>query len=471
MNKYVSKRTAMSDGSDYLSPNSEYHSSRFKFVFALLFFRVVLDLCYVFYMHLAFGTHFLTPMPLAFDPFRYLMSYVIAIIPSLFVPYDKRDFSGMFFLIVLLFLYIPMTCMFGLDVQKSYTAIIMCLIAIATCFVISKVELTNARLPIFANGEKYAIFISYIFVAYFVLYVFYSGALSNVNFDLEKMYDYRELSTEILDTGIFAYLNLWTQKIFNPFILAIGIYRRNRLMVITAILAQIFFFAVTQHRSHLFLPILVYLASQLYVRRVSISGLIAGSGILIGTLLSVTVVMELETIPSLVIRRAFFVPASITFDWIEFFSDLPKIYWSDGILSFFIDTRYNGQSIPWYIGYYVSNGMEVAFNVGLIGSGYAQAGYFGVILYAVILGLMVKMVNTMIHSGLPAFLPAALLFSPVRVAWADADVLTALLSHGIFVGIVVMWLYGSHNASRRVSKRLRADSTGGGAEQPAASVH
>jgi len=252
----------------------------------------------------------------------------------------------------------------------------------------------------------------------------------------------------MLDFGIFSYLNLWTQKIFNPFLLAIGIYRKNRLMVIGAVAAQIFFFAVTQHRSHLFLPIIVYLASQLYVRKLSIAGLFAWSGMLLGALLVVSVAADLQALPALIIRRAFFVPSAITFEWVKFFSNLPKIYWSDGILRVFIHTRYSGESMPWYVGYYVSHGMQVAYNVGLVGTGYAQASYFGVILYAAILGFVVKIVNTMIHSGLPAFLPAALLFGPIRTAWADADVLTAVLSHGIFMGIVVMWLYGSQNARR-----------------------
>lgn len=418
-------------------------SGRVKFVCAVVLFRLALDACYLFYMNPVFGTHFLTPMPIDFDPLRYLLSYTLAGLPATFVPYNKRDFSGIFFMIALMFIYIPITCMLGFDASKGYAPLLLALLAIVVSFLIARTELTSTKIPIVPNGEKIAIFISYAFVIYFLGYAVATGAIRNINFDFTKMYEYRDLTQEVLDVGFFSYLNLWAQKVFNPFILAVGIYRKNRLMIVGALLCQVFFFAVTQHRDHLVLPIVVYLASQLYVRRLTIPGLITWSAMLLGALLVLAVSIDIEPLPSLIIRRAFFVPASLTFDWINFFSNMPKVYWSDGILESFIHTRYSGQSVQWYIGYYLSHGMEVELNVGLIGTGFAQAGYLGVILYAAILGFIVKIVNTMIHSGLPAFLPAALLFGPIGTAWANTDLPTALLTHGIFVGIVVMWLYGA----------------------------
>jgi len=423
-------------------------AGRVKFICAVFFFRVSLDACYVFYMNPVFGTHFLTPMPIDFGPIRYLLSYFLALLPATFVPCDKKNFSGIFFLIALMFIYLPLTCMFGLDATKHYTAIILALLAIGISFLIARTELTSTKIPIVPNGEKVAVYISYAFVIYFIGYSFATGAVMNINFDFTKMYEYRDLTQEVLDVGFFSYLDLWAQKVFNPFILAVGIYRKNRLMIIGAILCQIFFFAVTQHRDHLVLPIVVYLASQLYVRRLTIAGLLMWSAMLLGALLILAVSADVEPIPSLIIRRAFFVPASLTFDWIRLFSDLPKVYWSDGVLGSFLHTRYSGESVQYYAGYFISHGLRVNLNVGLVGTGFAQAGYIGVILYAAILGFVVKIVNTMIHSGLPAFLPAALLFAPIGTAWGNADLPAALLTHGIFVGIVVMWLYGSQKRRR-----------------------
>lgn len=433
-------------------PKDDPIAARTKYVAAILLFRIVLDGCYIFYMNPVFGTHFLTPMPLAYNPIRHLISYALAIIPALFVPDDKEDFSGIFYLAALMFLYVPMTCMFGFDSTSNYTAVLLSLVAIVVSFLVCKTDLTRARLPVFRNGERYAVIICYGFLAYFLIYSVVTEAVLNINFDLSKIYDLRKLSEETLDSGILAYPNLWTQEAFNPLLLAIGIYRKKRLMVVGALAAQIFFFGITQHRSHLFVPIMIYLALQLYVRRWSIAGFFTWSALLLASVLLLTLAFQLELLPALFIRRTFFVPASVTFQWVEFFSGAPKIHWADRVLSVFIHNQYTGQLMPWYVGYYVSNGMEVAFNDGLIGAGYAHAGLFGVILYAAILGFFVKIVNTMIHSGLPAFLAVAVLFGPTRAAWADSDLLTVLLSHGFLAGIVVMWVYGSQAAHTPATK-------------------
>ena len=87
-------------------------------------------------------------------------------------------------------------------------------------------------------------------------------------------------------------------------------------------------------------------------------------------------------------------------------------------------------------------GREISFNSGIIGAGFAQAGLLGVAFYAIVVGWIIKFVNSLIRQGVPVFVATALLIAPIRTAWADSDLFTALLSHGIIVSLVVLWLLG-----------------------------
>ncbi|MNY40286.1 hypothetical protein D3C86_1750200 [compost metagenome] len=109
--------------------------------------------------------------------------------------------------------------------------------------------------------------------------------------------------------------------------------------------------------------------------------------------------------------------------------------------------------LPYYLGDYFVPGKSLAFNAGIVGTGYAQAGFFGVIFYATTLGFFLRFVNGLIKGGLPVYMVAAVLITPIRTAWADSDLFSALLSHGILIGIVVLWLYGKSKEKDRAKPR------------------
>lgn len=153
--------------------------------------------------------------------------------------------------------------------------------------------------------------------------------------------------------------------------------------------------------------------------------------------------LSLVTIPEIIIRRAFFVPTGLVFQWFDYFNGHAHVYWADRILSFFSDGAYVGANIPRLIGDYLVPGSNSAANSGMIASGYAHAGYVGVLLYSVILGLVVSGLNAVIKSGVPLWVVAALSIGPLRTAIADSDLFTSLLSHGLGITFLILWLYRS----------------------------
>lgn len=417
-----------------------------QYVLAAMFFRVSLDVSYIYYMHPVFETHFLTPMAIDFDYTRFAISHLIVLFAASFVPNGKLNLSGIFFMSALMFLLIPMTVMFGFNRQIPIDAILAVLLAIGICYVVINSHFYHVRIPLAKTDRPISMFVAIGFVFLFLVWSVISGAASAINFDLAQIYLYRESAGALLDVGVMAHINLWAQKVFNPYLLAHGLYKRNKAIIVFAIGMQVYFFGVTQHRAHLFVPILVYMVYRLYSSNISLARLFAYSAVAVLGFLALALATDLDAAPAIILRRAFFVPASVTFDWVAFFAERPKVYFSDNLLAGFSSSVYQKESLPLFVGQVIAPGRKLAFNCGMVGAGFAQMGFIGVGVYAFILGVAIKFVNALIRGGVPVFIAAAILFAPLRTAWADSDLFTALLSHGIIVCIVVLWLIGKRRS-------------------------
>jgi hypothetical protein len=422
--------------------------SRGFFVLSVLSFRITLDLCYIYYLADKFLDDPITPMPLNVDPAQLAISYLLLLPVALLVPHDKKNLNGIFFLAALAFLYVPMTSMIGLNAEKDVT--MMLIVCFAVLVSLGWIALPNVRLPMLAveNGPRAAYLLSIGFVAVFVAWSIISGAIHGLSMSLTDIYLHREDSSSVLDAGAMAYVNLWAQKVFNPFLLAIGLFYRRRALVLVCLALQAYFFAVTQHRTHLFVPVLVFLVYLLYSRPFRITHIYYLMSLSLAGVLMASLYFDLDDLPAIVLRRAFFVAPSVTYDWIDYFKANPHVYFADNLLRNYIASMYTGENLPSLMSQLVFSGKEFGFNVGLVGAGYAQLGMAGVFLYATLVGLFVWLANGLIRRGLPVFIAAAVLFDPLRTAWADSDVFTAILSHGILAGLVLIWVYGG-TARRR----------------------
>ena len=117
------------------------------------------------------------------------------------------------------------------------------------------------------------------------------------------------------------------------------------------------------------------------------------------------------------IRRAFFVPAGVTYEWFEFFSVNSHVYWSDRVLSSFIQYPYN-QSIPKTVGEYMYS-PDLAANSGFIGSGFAHGGLIGVAIYALLLDFIIRIFNQLSRDGVPIWFSLAITAGPIRTSLLD----------------------------------------------------
>jgi hypothetical protein len=429
--------------------------SRIGFVLAVLFLRFALDLCYVFYLVGAFGDDPITPMWIDIQPVQYSLSIIFVIVVALITPNDKKSLSGIYYFSILAFLFIPMTSIVGMNAERSIQHVFIAFVGIVTSLIITETPLPKINLPLPTNGVLIAVLLSAGALAVFLAWTIYTGAIFQASLDLKKIYVFREEQDQILNQGYFGYFNLWVQKVFNPFLLVLGFYYKRRTLILTSILFQIYFFAVTSHRTHLFVPLLILLVYFLYSRRYTFFHIYLIVAAILVSIIATSTLHAYDLLPSIFIRRAFFVAASAAIDWISLFESRAHVYFADNLFKSVVNNEYTGQKLSHYVSVLIFNEKPFGFDGGLVGNGYAHLGIFGVALYAALIGAYVRFINELIANGVRVSLSAALLFEPLRTTWCDTDLPTALLTHGLLIGMLLIWLVGKSQLNQQPKLAMR----------------
>lgn len=408
----------------------------------LLVFRLILDVAYQHYLHPGFKLDTPINFNYAVELDRYLLSLVIF---GLFVTVIRsrvENMTDVFMFTAAVFLVAPITSEYGLNAARPVAPVMSVVVALLLVGLVSRIRLPDVMASrLVPGGGRLAVAISIAGLAYLLVWGFLSGAVEYLSFDVRRVYEFRDKAAERLDVGVLAYLNLWAYKVFSVFLVCVLLQYRRFGLLLLLLACQAYFFGLTSHRIVLFLPLLaivfwLYLGRQ---RQLAPMPYVAAAGVLFALYLNQ--VWGVASVPEIVIRRTFFVPSGLTFQWFDYFNAHPHVYWSDKLLASFSDGGYVRANIPRLIGDYLVPSTNSAANAGMVAAGYAQAGYWGVLLYAVILGLVLSVFNSVVRSGVPLWLVAALSIGPLRTAIADSDLLTSMLSHGLGVVVLLLWLY------------------------------
>ena len=144
-------------------------------------------------------------------------------------------------------------------------------------------------------------------------------------------------------------------------------------------------------------------------------------------------------LPSILIRRVFFVPANLNYVYFEYFSIHDHIYWSNSILKYAIDYAYDVSPV-FVIGEYLGDS-TLAANTGVFGSGFMHLGIYGIILYMLLITFLINLIQQ--FNKLPIWLINAILLMPLLTIFISADLPTALLTHGMLIGLGLLYLYST----------------------------
>lgn len=403
-------------------------------IFLCALFRLLLDFAYAYFVSVNFDYQ---GYLLDFNALAYVVSWALYLSVSFIVSNKFTKVSDYFFVIAVLSFMAPLTSYFGLSDKPVFPVFVSVMSIFVVYFVANFRYVATPKIPRFVHGKGFAVALSTFGVGYLLIWYFLSGAATNINFNLAKVYEFRSENSQLTDVGLLAYLNSWVYQVFTIFLIAYCLWRNKLWLAFFVIAVQVFFFSVSAHKSILFYPFMIF-GLWLYFRKHS-------SMLVVPVLFSIVVLAALCTyfiwgeifFGSLFIRRVFFVPSWLTYGYFDFFSNNEKLYWSNSILSSFLSYPYQ-ERVTVLVGQHLGSGGSG--NNGFISSGYAHAGVLGVLFYSAVLGYFLKFLDTMAAGAVPLWLALSITIIPLRSALLSSDLFTVFLTHGLLVATVLLIL-------------------------------
>ena len=405
--------------------------SRYSFLLGGLSLWLMLDLGYRYFVN---PVYYFAGFSLNFSWIKYAESFLFYFFFLLMAPQSLTRPSDFFLNSLLFGLMLPLFLFYGLSSQSRehlYIVVLGYIIIDATR------RGRPIKLPLFKSGFRIACASMIIGTLLVTVWLVASGGAGQFNLDFAEVYEYRRTTGQVINKGFMAYLNVWVFKVFGPLLLALALWGRLYWIAVAVILQHVFWFGVSQHKAGIFSPLLV-LFRWIWLRRTSALSVVflALSWVI---LLSLLLYLWLGfSIPaSLFIRRAFFVIANNAFDYYQFFSTHEYVYWSNSVLSSLLHYPYH---IPPAELIGESRGTESHVNNTFLATGFMHAGVMGVVFYALLAGLLFRLIDSIASSGIPLWVALAALIVPSRSLLMSADFFTAILTHGVGVAVLGLFL-------------------------------
>jgi hypothetical protein len=270
-------------------------------------------------------------------------------------------------------------------------------------------------------------------------YISHSG-FAYLNFDLNKVYELRRSNYAVVtNSGIFGYLNSWVAKISNIFLLVIFLNNKKYIIALFFIIIQVLLFGLSGHKGTLFSLFIVF---GFFIfkdsKKISIY-IIYGIIVIITLSLLLYKVTNNIMLPSILVRRVFFVPADLNYVYFEFFSNNDFVLWTNGILKNLGTYPYSKEAV-FLIGTYLGHS-QMAANTGIYGSGFMHMGVYGIFIYTILLAYIFNLINQ--FKNIPNWMLNVIVIMPILSAFISSDFFTVLLTHGFLFSILILYLYNS----------------------------
>lgn len=403
-----------------------------SFQILMILFRVTLDVSYILLVNPVFEY---SGFVLDFSSVTYFFSWAIYLVTLPFIKKRVLSITDYFLITFVLFLIVPLTSLYGLTGWSVKPVLVTVFSFFLFVFISKSSWIKVPYIPRFRYGNKLSLMISGGAIVFLVIWYIVSGATFNLN--ISRVYEFRSENAELSSGGVLAYTNNWTYKIFSIFFISYFLWKRNWLLAALGCLAQIIFYAYSAHKSVIFGLILVF-GIWFWFRKSNKSYILPLSLIVVVVAcLLLYSFFNFSIVGSLIVRRVFYVPAYLTYQYFEFFSNNPFVYWSNSVLSGFISYPYD-LSLPKLIGEYVGSGTSA--NNGYISTGYAHFGYWGVLIYTIMFAYVLRILDVVTKNTEAFWLVLAITIIPLRGALISSDFFTTLLTHGLIVIILLTLL-------------------------------
>lgn len=241
----------------------------------------------------------------------------------------------------------------------------------------------------------------------------------------------------------------WASVAVNPLVLAIGLYRRWYLRVgVPVALATVGLYAIDGQKLVLFTPLFVVAVFLIFNLRGRITpwaamGGLAAVNAVAAVLAPVADGMILET----VVRRIQMIPGQLVGGYVEFYSQNPFTYLQQ---SRFFNSGTLAEEPSYVIGRFLFQSTTQNANANFMGDGYASLGVAGVLLFAVVAGCVLGLIDSLSARHKPSLAIAAA--ASLAITLTNSPLQTALLTGGVALFCVLLALLPAHDPSPELAR-------------------
>ena len=412
----------------------------------LFIFKIIIDFVYIYFVYEMYAYN---NFVLDFNVKKYLYSFIWALIICLMLPKNSTKSSSIILLLHFMIIILPMFTLYAVSNYSTSYFNMVCFCFSLECILLNIMPTTKMY------KLKQAKNIFYILIGSVTVFVYVSMIRANgiPSFDALNLLNVYDIRPNVKYPFLMNYLVGWQAKAINPLMIAVSYKKKNYKLMNLFITLQLLLYLITAHKTYLFISIAIIFVMYMFKHK-NIMNIISYAGT-VGCISAYAIYkIGISLRPaSLFIRRFLFVPAQLKFFYYEFISNNEFLYFSEGIIGkiFHVEYPYNMKFVN-LVGKVYFNNETNAANTGYFGSGYANMGFAGMLIYAVLFSLMLIIIDSIGKKIDKSTVTGIMLFS--MLALNNADLLTTLLTGGLMFLILLLYLYAGFDNDEKCIQEL-----------------
>ncbi len=385
-----------------------------------------------------------------------LLSCLVAIVPSIWMPVALQRPSQVVYWMLYVLVLVPASIVPIFSLQMEPGQVMMLELTLLAAFALLGLIylLPTFRLPSIhlIYSRRYPQWLFWVIVAASGL-LLYADVLSVYGFNLNlvslsDVYDVRaDYRASLGGSAFTAYAVQWLGNVIFPLLIARGLLTRNRLLVPIGFLGQLTLYSITGFKSILFSSALLLIVLFCFRSRGRSFGptVIWGS---VALVIATTVVGALSgqlLITDLGVVRPILTPGLLTGFYFDFFSVNETVKLGHSIFSSFVTYPYN-LTPQFLIGEVYFGSAQTAANANVWADAFANFSYIGVIAFTIVLGFVLWGFDMLAKDRDIRII--AMLMGVAGFTLANAGVFTSLLTHGIGLMFILLYLLPNESMNR-----------------------
>lgn len=369
--------------------------------------------------------------------FKIIEGLVILFLVSLILPCRFKKPSDFFLHFQFMFPIVPMLILYGVsDYSRLFLyftiTLFISIVLISSMGGVKIIRMTRLSIVFFM---RFLLILSWAGILAIILL----GGLKYLNFDMSKVYDFRDAASNNLP-GVFGYISPLISKVLLPFSFLLAFVQRDKISAMLSFFGSVIMFGLTAHKGPLFYPFVVLGVYYVSGKNNFIEKLLFVYLFIVVLALIDFILFGGNVVGSLAFRRSYLVPAFLNYTYYDFFSTNPFYYWSQSKVSLGLSEMTYSLSPANLIGLEYFGSEETGANTGWIGSGYMNAGLLGMALYSVIIGYLMRILNTY-SKNIDKRVLISILTAPMLTLIASSDLPSAFLNHGLLLSLVLFSMF------------------------------